>query len=221
MHLGGARWAAVGDALGRVLFARGAAVTREYYFNDAGAQIDRFAESLVAAAQGEPTPENGYGGAYIGEIAEAWSRPSRASPADAERAHDRSGAGCGRDGGRHQARASTRSAPVRRVLLREVAARRRCRRGGRRAAQGAGQPLRDDGAWWLRSTDQGDDKDRLVIKSDGKPAYIAGDIAYYLDKRGRGFEKLIYMLGADHHGYIARLRAVAVAFGDRPAPSRC
>ncbi|MGH3568704.1 MAG: arginine--tRNA ligase [Pseudonocardia sp.] len=218
IHLGGARWASVGDALGRVLAARGAKVTREYYVNDAGGQIDRFAASLVAAALGEPTPENGYGGAYVGEIA---AQVLAAEPGTLELA------------------APEREAVFRRVgltlMIDEITgalhafgtdfdvwfSERELHESG--AVEAAVHRLRESGnlfqaddAWWLRTTDQGDDKDRVVIKSDGCPAYIAADIAYYLDKRARGFEKLIYMLGADHHGYVPRLRAVAVAFGDAP-----
>jgi arginyl-tRNA synthetase len=216
IHLGGARWASVGDALGRVLAARGAAVAREYYVNDAGAQIDRFAESLVAAVRGEPTPENGYGGAYIGEIAQQLvagepgivelpelDRRARfkelgvaAMVAEIKSSLDAFGT-------RFDVFFSEKSLHDAGAVEAAVA-----------RLKEMGSLYEKDGAWWLRSTDQGDDKDRVVVKSDGKPAYIAGDIAYYLDKRARGFEKLIYMLGADHHGYIARLRAVAVAFGD-------
>ena len=216
IHLGGARWASVGDALGRVMAARGADITREYYVNDAGAQIDRFAESLVAAVKGEPTPENGYGGAYIGEIAQRLleQEPGIADLPEEER-HERF----------KELGVAAMVAEIKASLdafgthfdvffseksLHDA--------GAVEAAitrlKESGALYEKDGAWWLRSTAQGDDKDRVVIKSDGAPAYIAGDIAYYLDKRARGFEKLIYMLGADHHGYIARLRAVAVAFGD-------
>jgi arginyl-tRNA synthetase len=218
LHLGHTRWAAVGDALGRVLTARGAKVTREYYFNDAGGQIDRFVDSLIAAAEGEPTPENGYGGAYIGEIA---AQVLAAEP------------------GALQLPAEQRRETFRRVgvnlMFDEI--KRALHSFGTDfdvwfhekslhdsgAVETAVARVKDsgnlyfaDGAWWLRSTDQGDDKDRPVIKSDGAPAYIAGDLAYYLDKRARGFDLCIYMLGADHHGYIARLRAAAAAFGDDP-----
>jgi arginyl-tRNA synthetase len=219
IHLGAARWAAVGDTLGRVLGARGAKVTREYYFNDAGTQIDRFVDSVIAAARGEPTPENGYGGAYIGELAQ---RVLAAEPGVLDLA----------GGARREA--------FRRVgvglMFEEI--KRTLHDFGTDfdvyfheqslhdsgAVAAAVQRLKDsgalyeaDGAWWLRSTEHGDDKDRVVIKSDGDPAYIAGDIAYLLDKRSRGFDLCIYMLGADHHGYIARLKAAAAAFGDDPA----
>jgi len=218
IHLGGARWAAVGDALGRVLTARGAKVYREYYVNDAGAQVDKFAASLVAAALGEPTPEGGYAGAYVQEIA---TQLVAAEPGVA------------------QLPAAERQAAFRRAGLELMLAdiERTLRAFGTDfdlyfseqslhqagAVEAAVDRLREsgalyfaDGAWWLRSSDYGDDKDRVVIKRDGRPAYIAGDIAYYADKRARGFDKLIYMLGADHHGYIARLKAVAAASGDDP-----
>ena len=218
LHLGGTRWAAVGDALGRILAATGAKVTREYYFNDAGAQIDRFVSSLVAAAKGEPTPDNGYGGAYIGEIAEqvVAAEPDALGLPDAERDEVFRRVGIG-------------------LMFTEI--KRALHEFGTDfdvwfheqslhdsgAVDAAVARLKDtgnlyfaDGAWWLRSTEFGDDKDRPVIKSDGRPAYIAGDLAYFLDKRARGFDLCIYMLGADHHGYTARLKAAAAAFGDDP-----
>jgi arginyl-tRNA synthetase len=216
IHLGGARWAAVGDALGRVLTARGAKVYREYYVNDAGVQVDRFAESLLAAALAQPVPEDGYAGAYVQEIATELvaANPGVLGLAASERlARFRR---VGRD---------LMMADIERTLhafrtdFDLYFSEQTLHDSG--AVEAAVERLKEqdslyfaDGAWWLRSTEQGDDKDRVVIKSDGRPAYIAGDIAYYADKRARGFDKLIYMLGADHHGYIARLRAVAVASGD-------
>ncbi|RZT88078.1 arginyl-tRNA synthetase [Pseudonocardia sediminis] len=219
VHLGGTRWAAVGDALGRVLAARGADVTREYYVNDAGAQIDHFASSLIAAATGAPTPENGYGGAYVGEIAQ---RLVDADPGVLDLPEAQ----------RHQAfrdRGVALMLEEMRSSLHEFGtdfdvwfSELSLHASG--AVEESVQQLKDsgalyekDGAWWLRSTEQGDDKDRVVIKSDGTPAYIAGDIAYLRDKRARGFDRCIYMLGADHHGYTVRLKAVAAAFGDDPS----
>jgi arginyl-tRNA synthetase len=219
LHIGATRWAAVGDALGNVLAVHGAEVTREYYFNDAGGQIDRFVNSLIAAARGEPTPEDGYAGAYIADIAAEVLRaePSGLSlPADErhevfrrvgvglmfdqikQSLHD---FGTDFDVFTHE-NSFHESGAVDRVVeqLKE-----------------SGHLYFADGAWWLRSTDFGDDKDRPVIRSNGTPAYIAGDIAYYADKRARGFDLCIYMLGADHHGYIARLKAAAAALGDDPA----
>lgn len=219
LHLGGTRWAAVGDALGRVLAARGAKVTREYYFNDAGAQIDRFVDSLLAAARGLPTPENGYGGAYIGEIA---AQVVEAEPGVLDLPEERCREVFRRVG------VGLMFEEIKRALhafgtdfdvwFHEQS----LHDSG--AVDAAVQRLKDsgalyeaDGAWWLRSTEHGDDKDRVVIKSDGRPAYIGGDLAYLLDKRARGFDLCIYMLGADHHGYVARLKAAAAAFGDDPA----
>jgi arginyl-tRNA synthetase len=216
LHLGHARWAAVGDALGRILTARGAKVTREYYFNDAGGQIPRFVESLVAAAQGEPTPENGYGGAYIGEIAAqvVAAEPGALDDPDRDEIFRRVGVNLMFDEIKRSLHAFGTDFDVwfyEKSLhdsgAVDVAVAR---------LEDSGNLYFADGAWWLRSTDEGDDKDRPVIKSDGTPAYIAGDLAYYLDKRSRGFDLCIYMLGADHHGYIARLRAAAAAFGDDP-----
>ena len=219
VHIGGARWAAVGDALGRVLSAQGAAVTREYYFNDAGAQIDRFGRSLVAAARGEQAPEDGYAGDYITEIADAITAEHPQAPTLPD----------------DEALALYRRAGVDRMFAGIKATLHEFRTdfdvyfhedslhssGAVTAAVArlteSGHLYAKDGAWWLRSTEYGDDKDRVVVKSDGDPAYIAGDLAYFLDKRSRGFDLCIYMLGADHHGYIARLKAAAAAFGDDPA----
>lgn len=215
IHLGGTRWAAVGDALGRVLAAQGADVTREYYFNDAGAQIDRFVNSLIASALGEPPPEDGYAGAYIDDIAAEVLRrePSALSLPEDER-HElfrRVGVGLmfeeikqslhdfGTDFDVFFHEDSLHASGAVGDVVAEL--------------KESGSLYHADNAWWLRSTEQGDDKDRVVIKSDGAPAYIAGDIAYLRDKINRGFDLCIYMLGADHHGYIARLKAAAVAMG--------
>ncbi|MCP3798281.1 arginine--tRNA ligase [Allokutzneria sp. A3M-2-11 16] len=219
IHLGGTRWAAVGDALGRVLGAQGAEVTREYYFNDAGAQIDRFVKSLVAAAKGEPAPEDGYGGEYIGEIATqvVTAAPGALEQPDAER--DETFRKVGVNLMFEQIKKSLHEFGTDfDVYFHENSLH---RSGAVEQAveklKAQGSLYEKDGAWWLRSSDYGDDKDRVVIKSDGAPAYIAGDIAYFQDKRARGFDLCIYMLGADHHGYIARLKAAAAAAGDDPA----
>ncbi|MET7773400.1 arginine--tRNA ligase [Nocardia sp. NPDC005366] len=218
IHLGGTRWASVGDALGRILAAQGADVTREYYFNDNGAQIDRFANSLVAAATGAPTPEDGYAGAYINEIAETLlaQHPDALNLPDNER-HElfrREGVELmfthikqtlhdfGTDFDVYFNESSLfASGAVDRAV---------------EDLKTSGNLYEKDGAWWIASTEYGDDKDRVVIKSDGTSAYIAGDIAYFQNKRARGFDLCIYMLGADHHGYIGRLKAAAAAFGDDP-----
>ncbi|MCK8613633.1 arginine--tRNA ligase [Gordonia sp. C13] len=219
IHLGGTRWAAVGDALGRVLAARGADVTREYYFNDHGAQIDRFARSLEAAALGNPTPEDGYAGDYIGDIAAqvVAKVPDVLSQPEADRVETFRAVGVDlmfdhikkslHDFGTDFDVYTHEDKMFATGLVDECI----------EQLKGNGNLYENDGAWWLKSTDFGDDKDRVVIKSDGNAAYIAGDIAYYRDKRNRGFNLCIYMLGADHHGYISRLKAAAAALGDDPA----
>ena len=219
IHIGGTRWAAVGDALGRLLSTQGADVVREYYFNDHGAQIDRFTNSLIAAANGEPTPADGYAGAYIGDIAtqvlqkapDALTLPGaeqhetfRRIGVDLMFAHIKQSLhdfGTDFDVYTHE-ESMHASGRVEQAITR---------------LRDNGNIYEKDGATWLRTSAFGDDKDRVVIKSDGQPAYIAGDLAYYLDKRQRGFDLCIYMLGADHHGYISRLKAAAAAFGDDPA----
>ena len=219
IHIGGTRWAAVGDSLARVLQAQGAEVTREYYFNDHGAQIDRFARSLLAAARKQPAPEDGYAGAYIEQIAQqvldGTAEDILALPEDqAQEAFRAAGVelmfgeirsslhefGVDFDVFFHE-NSLYESGAVPKAIdrLREL-----------------GHIFEDDGATWLRSTTFGDDRDRVIIKSDGDAAYIAGDLAYYLDKRSRGFDRCIYMLGADHHGYVNRMMAMCAAFGDEP-----
>ena len=218
IHLGGTRWAAVGDALARIFEFSGAEVTREYYFNDHGAQIDRFARSLLAAAKGDPAPEDGYAGAYIVDIASAVMKREHGildlpDPQAQERfravgvdlmfteikqsMHD---FGVEFDVYFHE-NALHESGAVERAVARLTE---------------LGVMYEKDGAMWLRTTDYGDDKDRVVIKSDGQPAYISGDLAYYLNKRERGFDRAFIMLGADHHGYVSRMMAMCAAFGDTP-----
>lgn len=219
IHLGGTRWAAVGDSLARVLQAQGAEVTREYYFNDHGAQIDRFARSLMASAKGEETPEDGYAGAYIDEIAKRILDETAVDvlalpEAEAQEAFRAAGVelmfqeireslhdfGVDFDVYFHENSLYESKAVDRAIArLREL-----------------GHIFEADGAVWLRSTTFGDDRDRVIIKSDGEAAYIAGDLAYYLDKRSRGFDRCIYMLGADHHGYVPRMMALCAAYGDEP-----
>ena len=218
IHLGGTRWAAVGDALARILQFSGADVTREYYFNDNGAQIERFARSLLAAAKGDPAPEDGYAGAYIDDIATAVMKSEPGildlpDPQAQERfrmlgvdlmfteikasLHD---FGVEFDVYFHE-NALHESGAVDRAIARLTE---------------LGVMYDKSGAKWLRTTDYGDDKDRVVIKSNGEPAYISSDLAYYLDKRERGFDRAFIMLGADHHGYVSRMMAMCAAFGDTP-----
>jgi arginyl-tRNA synthetase len=218
VHIGGARWAAVGDALGRVLSTQGADVVREYYFNDAGAQIDRFARSLLSAARGLPAPDDGYSGDYIVEIA---ARITAEHP-DAAALPDDEAIELFRHQGTELMFTDIKATlHLFRTDFDVYFHENSLHESG--AVTGTVQRLKDsghltfkDGAWWLGSTAYGDDKDRVVVKSDGEPAYIAGDLAYFLDKRARGFDLCIYMLGADHHGYISRLKAAAGALGDDP-----
>ncbi|MET8309255.1 MULTISPECIES: arginine--tRNA ligase [unclassified Micromonospora] len=218
VHIGGVRWAAVGDALSRLLRATGAEVGTEYYFNDAGSQIDRFARSLLAAANGQSAPEDGYGGAYIGEIAaEVQARRPDVLTLDdaaAQEVFRVEGVALMFD----EIRSSLRDFGVEfdtyfnekdlhdRGELDLALARLREQ----------GQVYESEGATWLRTTDFGDDKDRVLRKSNGEWTYFAADCAYYLDKRERGFERVVIMLGADHHGYIGRMKAMAACFGDDP-----
>jgi arginyl-tRNA synthetase len=221
IHMGGVRWAAVGDSLARVLQAEGADVTREYYFNDHGSQIDRFARSVLAAYLGEHTPEDGYGGAYIGDIADqVLAKYDGATPiADLPREEQQEvfrsigvdlmfteikeklhGFGVDFDVYFHED-SLHESGAVNRAIER---------------LRGLGHIFEADGAIWLRTTTFGDDRDRVIIRSNGEPAYISGDLGYYLDKRERGFDQNLIMLGADHHGYVGRMMAMVEAFGDVP-----
>ena len=215
IHLGGTRWAAVGDSLGRVLEASGAQVTREYYFNDHGGQIDRFARSLVAAAKGEPTPEDGYGGAYIQDIAAAVVEKN---PSALDGTADEVQEAFRADGVEMMFAQIKQSLHEFGVDFDVYFHENSLFESG--AVDTALDKLKAEGhlyeaenAWWLKSTDYGDSKDRVVVKSDGNAAYIAGDIAYVADKFDRGHDLNIYMLGADHHGYVPRLKAAAAALG--------
>lgn len=219
VHIGGVRWAAVGDALSRLLRASGADVGTEYYFNDAGSQIDRFARSLLAAAKGEPAPEDGYGGAYIAEIAEAVRAavPGVTAMAEPEALETFRVEGV-----------KLMFAEIRQSLdefgvhfdtyfnEKDLHDRGELQEALDRLRE-QGHVYESDGATWLRTTDFGDDKDRVLRKSDGDWTYFAADCAYYLDKRKRGFDRVVIMLGADHHGYIGRMKAMAACFGDDPA----
>jgi arginyl-tRNA synthetase len=218
VHIGGVRWAAVGDALSRLLRAAGAKVGTEYYFNDAGSQIDRFARSLIAAARGEPTPVDGYGGAYISDIA---TEVVRAHPEVLDL-----------DDARAQEIFRVEGVALMFAEIKQSLAdfgvhfdvyfnEKQLHDSGeldlalqRLSAQG--HVYEADGALWLRTSGFGDDKDRVLRKSDGDWTYFAADCAYYLDKRERGFDRVVIMLGADHHGYVARMRAMVACFGDDP-----
>ncbi|MGH1977772.1 arginine--tRNA ligase [Rothia sp. L_38] len=219
IHLGGTRWAAVGDSLARIFISQGAKVVREYYFNDHGNQIDRFARSLLARAKGEEAPEDGYGGEYITDIANRVLevRPDALEAEDPQEVFRATGV----EFMFEDIKASLHDFHVDfDVYFHENS----LFENGK--VDELLEKLKEsenlyfkDGAWWLKSTDFGDDKDRVVIKSDGNAAYIAGDIAYFQDKTKREenpADLAIYMLGADHHGYVARLKAAAAALGDDP-----
>jgi arginyl-tRNA synthetase len=235
IHIGGTRWAAVGDSMARILQANGAEVVREYYFNDHGEQIDRFAKSLVAAAHHEQVPADGYKGAYIDEIAARVIDEAKADGVDAlalPRVRDEQG-----DEGASEQREEFRKRAVPMMFAEIQDSMKEFRvdfdvwfhenslyESGEveraiNELREQGDIFEKDGATWFASTKYGDDKDRVIIKSDGHAAYIAGDIAYYLNKRRRAdhpCDVAIYMLGADHHGYIGRMMAVCAAFGDTP-----
>ncbi|MGO4679957.1 arginine--tRNA ligase [Microbacterium sp. 2MCAF23] len=224
LHIGHTRWAALGDAIARLLDASGATVAREFYINDAGAQMERFAGSIVAAAQGEPTPEGGYAGSYITDIAQRvlTDRPDFLA-LDPEVQLD-----VARElGYRYQLAEQQESLAKFNVVFdvwfseRILHAKRED--GGPSLVDEAVDRLRaqghvfdQDDAVWVRTTDFGDDKDRVIRRSNGEYTYFAADAAYYLNKGDRGFEHKIYLLGADHHGYVHRLKALAGAAGDDP-----
>ena len=218
LHLGHTRWAAVGDAIARVLAAAGADVAREFYINDRGVQMDRFGASVMAAAHGRPVPEDGYHGGYILDLAAdivAEVPGIRELPegdqleAFREEAYRRQLAQQQRVleifGTHFDVWYSERSLHSSGAVERGMATLRE-----------HGHVFEEDAAIWLRTTDYGDDKDRVLIKSDGEMTYFASDTAYYVDKRARGFTTALYLLGADHHGYVQRLKAVAACAGDDP-----
>lgn len=241
IHIGGVRWAATGDSMARVLEANGAKVVKEYYFNDHGEQINRFAKSLVAAAHGEEAPSDGYKGAYINEIADCVIAQASADGVDVlslprvDAGLDKDGNALGEGDSPQREEFRKRAVPM---MFAEI---QRSMRQFRvnfdvwfhenslyedGAVERAIAKLREggdiyekDGATWFASTNHGDDKDRVIIKSNGEYAYFAADIAYYDDKRHRAVDPAdvaIYMLGADHHGYIGRMMAMCAAFGDTP-----
>lgn len=218
LHLGHTRWAAVGDAIASVLAAAGADVDREFYINDRGVQMDMFGASLQAAALGQPTPENGYKGAYIADLASeivAADSSILDLPTDEQFVQFRE-----------------RGYALQLAQQQETLERFRTRfdtwfserslhaDGGVDRAltklREQGHVYEEDGAVWLRTTDFDDDKDRVLVKANGDLTYFASDCAYYVNKRDRGFDTNLYLLGADHHGYVNRLRAVAACAGDDP-----
>jgi arginyl-tRNA synthetase len=218
LHLGHTRWAAVGDALGRVLSAAGAKVTREFYINDRGNQMELFGQSVEAAALGLPIPEDGYQGAYIADLA---TQVVKENPQITQVE------GQARRDAFREAAYKVQLAQQQGVLetfntrfdiwfsersLHDAGA----VEHGVEKLRKQGHVFDSEGAIWLRTTDFGDDKDRVITKANGDLTYFASDTAYYINKRERGFEICIYMLGADHHGYVNRLRATAACAGDDP-----
>jgi len=218
LHLGHTRWAAVGDALGRVLSAAGAKVTQEFYINDRGNQMDLFGASVEAAALGLPIPENGYQGEYIGDLAKmlvAQDKSILDLTGEARTTEFRERA--------YKLQLAQQQGVLEtfhthfdvwfseRTLHDSGAV-----EHGMDKLRKQGHVFELEAATWLRTTDYGDDKDRVLIKSDGSYTYFSSDTAYYINKRERGFDICIYMLGADHHGYVGRLKATAACAGDDP-----
>lgn len=223
IHVGGVRWAAVGDNLARILEAAGASVTREYYVNDHGSQIDRFGASILAVAKGQEPPEDGYQGLYIADIAEQIISEAAAAGEVDPRTLPQTAA------------VALFSARGMKIMFDEIKRSMHEFRtdfdvyfsehsvhtsdGFTHAVERLrheGHVYEADGAVWLRTTDLGDDKDRVLVRSNGQPTYFASDCAYYLDKRERGADRVIIVLGADHHGYVGRMMAMCSAFGDTP-----
>jgi arginyl-tRNA synthetase len=212
MHVGHARNAAYGDALGRLLAFHGHEVEREFYVNDAGSQVSKLGESILALARGEEVPEDGYRGAYVEQLVHLADAQSTTPP---EVGHAAVAVMVGAmqealgafnvEGFDHWAYESKLHegdpSPVGHTL--EILER-------------EGHTYRSEGALWLRSTDYGDDKDRVLVRSNGEHTYFASDIAYHQDKRERGFDRQIDVWGADHHGYVARMKAAYQALGGDP-----
>jgi arginyl-tRNA synthetase len=213
MHVGHARNAAYGDALARVLAFRGHDVDREFYVNDAGSQVRKLGESIRALARNEPVPEDGYRGAYVEQLVELVGTDS-IDPAEL------GSAAVSVTVGQMQASLAAFAvqgfdrwvyesalhegdpSPVEHTLS---------------ILEAQGRTYRSDGALWLRTTDFGDDKDRVLVRSSGEHTYFASDIAYHQDKRERGYERQIDVWGADHHGYVSRMKAAYAALGGDPA----
>lgn len=218
LHLGHTRWAAVGDALARVLSAAGADVTREFYVNDRGAQMDKFGASLMAVAHGKPVPEDGYHGEYIHDLSKQIvdEDPRITDLPDDEQLI------AFRDRG-YELQLAEQKAQLEHfrtsfdVWYSERSLHEHDGVGHAiEKLRAQGHLFEKDDALWMRTTDFTDDKDRVLIRSNGEPTYFASDAAYYVDKRDRGFEVCIYLLGADHHGYVNRLKAISACAGDDP-----
>jgi arginyl-tRNA synthetase len=218
IHLGHARWAAVGDAIARVLEAAGATAAREFYINDRGIQMDKFGQSIEARALGTAVPEGGYQGVYVDTLAK---KVVAANPGIVDLPADERWVAFREAGYAAQLREQQDTLESfnthfdvwysERTLHSSGAVER-----GFEKLRAQGHMFESDGAVWLRTSEFDDDKDRVLVRSDGALTYFASDTAYYVDKRNRGFDICIYLLGADHHGYVNRLRAVAACAGDDP-----
>ena len=223
LHLGHTRWAAVGDALARVLRASGAEVSTEFYINDRGSQMDKFGASLMARAQGEMPPEDGYHGEYVAALA---ARVVELNPGVLDLSRDDQ-LQVFRDAG-YQLQLGEQRSELEEfrtqfdVWFSEISLHEIDEAGVSVVEHGfdrlreQGHLYQADGATWMRTTDFKDDKDRVLVKADGELTYFASDTAYYVNKRERGFDRCIYLLGADHHGYVGRLQAMAACVGDTP-----
>ncbi|MEA2246412.1 MAG: arginyl-tRNA synthetase [Solirubrobacteraceae bacterium] len=206
------RHAAFGDALARILTLAGHTVEREYYFNDAGSQVRRLGESIQARARGEEPPEDGYQGDYVRDLAE---QIPNAAEADVDEVTGR-----GVELVVAQIRATL---DAYRVSFDRWFTERTLHEGSPNAIERAyarleeqGHLYRSEGALWLRTTTFGDDKDRVLERSSGEPTYFAADVAYHEEKLERGYDRLVDVLGSDHHGYIPRMKAAMAALGADP-----
>ena len=218
LHLGHVRWAAVGDAIARVLDAAGAQVTREFYINDRGTQMDLFGASIMARAHGTEVPPDGYHGSYVSDLAKAIvdEHPEFLDLPDGEQR-----VAFREEGYRLQMAEQQRQLDAFRTHFDVWTSERSLHASGKvehgiDVLRSKGSVFESDGAVWMRTTDFGDDKDRVLVRRDGSFTYFASDTAYYVDKRERGFDVCIFLLGADHHGYVGRLKAIAACAGDDP-----
>ncbi|HWV26724.1 MAG TPA: arginine--tRNA ligase, partial [Aeromicrobium sp.] len=218
LHLGHTRWAAVGDAIARVIEATGAHVTREFYINDCGVQMDHFGASLMARANSTEVPEDGYQGEYVADLA---AQVVADHPGILELPQDEQliafrEAGYALQRAEHEAELHEFNTDFDVWFSERTLHDTNAVEHGFDKLREQGRLYESDGALWMRTTDFGDDKDRVLRKSDGELTYFASDTAYYVNKRERGFDPCIYLLGADHHGYVGRLSAMAACVGDRP-----
>jgi len=218
LHLGHTRWAAVGDAIARVIAAAGAIVAREFYINDRGNQMDLFAASLMARVHGDDVAADGYHGDYIKHLAD---RITEADPGILSLPADEQLIAFGEAGYELQLAEQREQLANFRTHFDVWFSERTLHESGAvweglKKLEEQGRLFRDGDALWMRTSSFGDDKDRVLVRANGELTYFASDTAYYLNKRARGFDTCIYLLGADHHGYVGRLSAMAACAGDTP-----